>query len=98
MFFCLIKTHNSPLTAHRSSLTAHRSPLRTHYSLLNKLSYLRHWRAIIFYLSKKKKRRFWTERPKNVDTQHSYNQANTKQRQYGRKHTKKTLKCFLSFT
>ena len=79
MFFCRKKTHNSPLTAHRSSLTAHRSPLITHYSLLKKLSYLRHWRAIIFYLSKNKKRRFWTERPKNVNTQHSYNQANTKQ-------------------
>ena len=39
------------------------------------------------HLSKNKKRGFWAERPKDANTQHSYNQANTQQRQCNRKQT-----------
>ena len=50
------------------------------------------------HLSKNKKREFWTEWRKCKNYQPSYSQANTKPWKTLRKHTKKRLKCFLSFT
>ncbi|MEE0690376.1 MAG: hypothetical protein UCJ13_06040, partial [Bacteroidaceae bacterium] len=62
------------------------SSLTTHCSLL------------ISHLSKNKKKGFWGEGRKYGNIQPSYNQVDANPKSCPLKHTKKTLKCFLSFT
>ena len=69
-----------------SPLTAHRSQLIAHRSLL------------ISYLSKNMKKDFWGEGRKYGNAQLPYNQVDANPKSCPLKHTKKTLKCFLSFT
>ena len=87
-------------TLHAEVPTSHNSKLTTHCSLLTTQ------KSVVFassafhclHLSKKKKKGFWTEWRKSKNRQPSYSQANTKPWKTLRKHTKKRLKCFLSFT
>ena len=67
-------------------LTAHCSPLTTHRS------------PLISYLSKNMKKDFWGEGRKYGNVQPFYNQVDANPKSCPLKHTKKTLKCFLSFT
>ena len=86
-------TQNSPLIAHHSLLTTHCSPLTTQRSVVFASS-----ACHCLHLSKNKKKGFWTEWRKSKNRQPSYSQANTKPWKTLRKHAKKRLKCFLSFT
>ena len=76
-----------------SKLTTHGSLLTTQKSVVFASS-----ACHCLHLSKKKKKGFWTEWRKSKNRQPSYSQANTKPWKTLRKHAKKRLKCFLSFT
>ena len=82
-------------TSHNSKLKTHHSLLTTHYSKICRICVI----GVPLSSFVKKEEKGILERVKKIQNyQPSYSQANTKLWKTFRKHAKKRLKCFLSFT